>query len=105
MPEGTVKWFSDQKGYGFIEQENGNDLFVHFSEIQTDGFKTLTEGQKVTFRAGGGPQGSPGYERASCRLSKTRRLTPRVNRKALRQEGLLYWSIRVGPQKRYNFQG
>ncbi|HDZ59239.1 MAG TPA: cold-shock protein [Actinobacteria bacterium] len=57
MPEGTVKWFSDQKGFGFIERENGDDLFVHFSEVQGDGFKTLTEGQKVTFEAGEGPKG------------------------------------------------
>jgi len=57
LPEGTVKWFSDQKGFGFIEQENGSDLFVHFSEIQTDGFKTLTEGQKVTFEPAEGPKG------------------------------------------------
>jgi CspA family cold shock protein len=57
LPEGTVKWFSDQKGYGFIEQENGSDLFVHFSEIQSDGFKTLTEGQKVTFEPAEGPKG------------------------------------------------
>jgi CspA family cold shock protein len=57
LPEGTVKWFSDQKGYGFIEQENGNDLFVHFSAIEGDGFKTLTEGQKVTFEPAEGPKG------------------------------------------------
>jgi cold shock protein len=57
LPEGTVKWFSDQKGYGFIEQENGNDLFVHFSAIEGDGFKTLTEGQKVTFEPSEGPKG------------------------------------------------
>ena len=57
MPEGTVKWFSDQKGYGFIEQENGSDLFVHFSEIQADGFKTLAEGQKVSFEPAEGPKG------------------------------------------------
>ena len=57
LPEGTVKWFSDQKGYGFIEQENGNDLFVHFSAIESDGFKTLAEGQKVSFEASEGPKG------------------------------------------------
>jgi CspA family cold shock protein len=58
MPEGTVKWFSDQKGFGFIEQESGDDLFVHFSEIKGDeGFKTLAEGQKVSFEAGEGPKG------------------------------------------------
>lgn len=58
MPEGTVKWFSDQKGFGFIEQENGSDLFVHFSEIQGEGgFKTLAEGQRVSFEAAEGPKG------------------------------------------------
>lgn len=57
LPEGTVKWFSDQKGFGFIEQESGDDLFVHFSEIQTDGFKTLAEGQKVNFEPQEGPKG------------------------------------------------
>ena len=49
MAEGTVKWFSEKKGFGFIEQENGQDLFVHFSSINTSGFKTLTDGQRVTF--------------------------------------------------------
>jgi CspA family cold shock protein len=57
LPEGTVKWFSDQKGFGFIEREGGDDLFVHFSEVQGDGFKTLAEGQKVNFEAGEGPKG------------------------------------------------
>lgn len=47
--KGTVKWFSAEKGYGFIEREEGGDVFVHFSAIQTEGFKTLTEGQKVEF--------------------------------------------------------
>ncbi len=49
MAEGTVKWFNARKGYGFIEQESGNDIFVHFSEIQADGYKSLEEGEKVTF--------------------------------------------------------
>ena len=49
MNKGTVKWFNADKGYGFITGEDGNDVFVHFSAIQTDGFKTLEEGQKVTF--------------------------------------------------------
>lgn len=47
--EGTVKWFDDEKGYGFIEQEIGDDVFVHYSEIQQDGYKTLEEGQSVSF--------------------------------------------------------
>ena len=49
MSEGTVKWFSEKKGYGFIEQENGQDLFVHYSSIESSGFKTLTEGDRVSF--------------------------------------------------------
>jgi len=49
MAEGTVKWFSNKKGYGFIQQEDGNDLFVHHSEINMSGFKTLAEGEQVTF--------------------------------------------------------
>jgi CspA family cold shock protein len=47
--QGTVKWFNAEKGYGFIERENGNDVFVHFSAIQSEGFKTLDEGQRVEF--------------------------------------------------------
>ena len=49
MNNGTVKWFNAEKGFGFIERESGGDVFVHFSAIQGDGFKTLNEGQKVTF--------------------------------------------------------
>ena len=49
MAQGTVKWFNATKGFGFITTEEGNDVFVHFSAIQTDGFKTLDEGQKVSF--------------------------------------------------------
>lgn len=49
MARGTVKWFNATKGYGFITQENGEDIFVHFTAIQTDGFKTLEEGQVVEF--------------------------------------------------------
>ncbi len=49
MAKGTVKWFNDQKGYGFITQENGPDVFVHFSAIEGQGFKTLSEGQELEF--------------------------------------------------------
>ena len=49
MARGKIKWFNDAKGYGFIEQESGEDVFVHFSAIQMDGFKTLAEGQVVDF--------------------------------------------------------
>lgn len=51
MPTGKVKWFNETKGFGFIEQDGGDDVFVHFSAIQSDGFKTLKEGQDVTFEA------------------------------------------------------
>ncbi|WP_421526404.1 cold-shock protein [Pseudomonas yamanorum] len=54
---GTVKWFNTEKGFGFIKQESGEDLFVHFSAIQSDGFKTLEEGQAVEFEVVQGPKG------------------------------------------------
>ena len=57
MPEGRVKWFNEQKGYGFISRDDGDDVFVHFSEIQSDGFKTLAENQEVTFEIKEGPRG------------------------------------------------
>ena len=57
MPKGKVKWFNDAKGYGFIEQEGGEDVFVHFSAIQMDGFKTLAEGQAVEFEVEAGEKG------------------------------------------------
>ncbi len=57
MAKGTVKWFNEQKGFGFIEQEDGPDVFVHFSAIQTEGFKTLHEGQAVQFDVEDGPKG------------------------------------------------
>jgi len=55
--EGTVKWFNDEKGFGFIEQEGGKDVFVHFSAINGSGRKTLQEGQKVTMDVGQGEKG------------------------------------------------
>ena len=57
MAEGTVKWFSDKKGYGFIEQENGQDIFVHYSSIDTPGFKSLNEGDRVSFDVEEGNRG------------------------------------------------
>ena len=56
MAEGTVKWFNPEKGYGFISQKGGEDLFVHFSEIKMDGFRTLDEGQAVSFEVTEGQQ-------------------------------------------------
>ena len=55
---GTVKWFSNEKGFGFIEREGGEDVFVHFSAITMDGYKSLTEGQKVEFEVVQGPKGA-----------------------------------------------
>ncbi len=54
---GTVKWFNDSKGYGFIEREDGDDVFVHFSAIQGEGFRSLAEGQQVEFSIEQGPKG------------------------------------------------
>ena len=63
MAEGTVKWFSNEKGYGFIERGNGEpDVFVHFSAINGDGYKSLTEGQRVSFEV---VQGDKGLQAAS----------------------------------------
>ncbi len=64
MSEGTVKWFNDAKGFGFIEQANGDDLFVHHSEIQGEGFKSLAEGDRVTFDI---TQGQKGLQASNVR--------------------------------------
>ena len=57
MAEGKVKWFNERKGFGFIQQEDGSDVFVHFSAIQSSGFKTLNEGQAVSFDVAQGKKG------------------------------------------------
>ena len=64
LAEGTVKWFSNEKGYGFIQQDGGEDVFVHFSEIQADGYKTLNEGQRVEFDV---VQGNKGLQASGVR--------------------------------------
>lgn len=65
--KGTVKWFNAEKGYGFISQENGDDLFVHYSEIQSTGFRTLEEGAKVEFEV---TQGKKGKQASAVTLAK-----------------------------------
>ena len=57
MEQGTVKWFNDSKGYGFITRDNGGDIFVHQSTIQAEGFRSLAEGQRVQFEVTKGPKG------------------------------------------------
>jgi CspA family cold shock protein len=57
MAQGTVKWFNDSKGFGFISQEAGEDVFVHHTAIQMDGFRSLTEGERVEFEVVKGPKG------------------------------------------------
>jgi CspA family cold shock protein len=57
MATGTVKWFNEKKGFGFLEQPGGADVFVHFSAIKMDGFRTLAEGQRVEFEVQQGPKG------------------------------------------------
>lgn len=70
MNQGTVKWFNSEKGFGFISNdEGGDDIFVHFSAIQIDGYKTLTEGQKVTFDIEKDPKDSSKLRAANVKLA------------------------------------
>ena len=69
MAQGTVKWFNDAKGYGFIQVEGGEDVFVHYSAIQAQGFKSLAEGDKVEFEVTQGPEGAAGVQRPEGRSS------------------------------------
>ena len=62
MLEGTVKWFNDSKGFGFIEQDGGSDVFVHHSAIKAEGFKSLQEGARVSFEVVDGPKGPAAEE-------------------------------------------
>jgi len=62
MVEGTVKWFNDSKGFGFIEQDGGNDVFVHHTAIKAEGFKSLQEGARVQFEVVDGPKGPAAEE-------------------------------------------
>ncbi|MGI6605542.1 MAG: cold-shock protein [Peptococcia bacterium] len=64
--QGKVKWFNKEKGYGFIEREDGNDVFVHFSAIQEEGFKTLYEGEAVEFEIVDGPKGLQAANVVKC---------------------------------------
>jgi cold shock protein len=66
VAQGTVKWFSNEKGYGFIEREEGDDVFVHFSAINMEGYKTLTEGQRVEFEI---VQGDKGLQAANVQAA------------------------------------
>jgi CspA family cold shock protein len=66
VPTGKIKWFSDAKGYGFIDTGEGKDLFVHYSAIQLEGYKSLREGQEVEYQVGEGPKGPQAENVVPC---------------------------------------
>jgi CspA family cold shock protein len=76
MTVGTVKWFNADKGFGFIAPESGEDVFVHFSAIQSTGYRSLEEGQAVEFDITPGPEGPPGRQRAATGAPVAQRQEP-----------------------------
>ncbi len=90
LAEGTVKWFSNEKGYGFIEREGGDDVFVHFSAIAGDGYKSLTEGQRVEFEVVQGDKGAQAVQRHSDLENP---VGPRL--RGPRQGALSFWEDRT----------
>src|SRR2546427_11960762 len=91
MAKGKVKWFNDAKGYGFIEQDGGEDVFVHFSAIQMDGLKTLAEGQAVEFEVKTGDKGLHAMNVVRVQRRHAIRVPPPANHRA----GILYGFSRV----------
>jgi CspA family cold shock protein len=89
---GTVKWFNDAKGFGFITPESGQDLFVHFRSIQGSGFKSLQEGQKVSFKVVQGQKGLQADEVHALKASTTSVATPSPGRK---RPGLFRMRVRL----------
>jgi CspA family cold shock protein len=88
MAQGTVKWFNDAKGYGFIQVEGGEDVFVHYSAIQAQGFKSLAEGDKVEFEVTKGPKG---LQASNVRKVSSLRTDHLTARRVLRRAVLFSW--------------
>ncbi len=94
MAQGTVKWFNNEKGYGFIAVDGGQDVFVHYSAIQSDGYRSLDEGQRVEFEVAQGPKGPQADARPRRQLVETTRATQRPG-PALRGTGPLAFRTRA----------